>query len=712
MYSPRNELEFARSDTRKTVCSQNIQKTFYLLLTSIFLFIFSLLAEGLADQLPAIVVEDVKINESLTTPSFEKAREKTKHIQGGVNVVYEQEIRNGVTPNLQEVLSLSPGVWARSRFGSDEVRLSIRGSGISQTFNTRGVRLLRDGLPVSEADGNVRTQLIEPLNARYIEVYRGASALEYGGALLGGAINLVSPNARTQDSFPVRFEFGAHEYLRGQVAHGWVMNNGFDVYASLTGIEQNGFRANSEQETVRFYGNSGRRWNHFAETRFHLDLQDNNIELPGSLTKQQLETDPTQANAESLLRNSQRDINMFRLGIQHSVVLGNGAADFGVSYQHLDTRIPLSFAFLEADQNDVSVSGRVTQNRMLGNSVHNFVFGGLAVWGDNEGDRFRYAFADVKGTQSRDDDDRAWGLELFAQDRFALHENTEFIVGAQLIHASRKTSETAISQTGMEGNSVNRSEYYTGVNPRIGFTYQLNSDMQIFGNVSRSFEPPTVTEFSALLDDGSFEILDAQKATTFELGARGKLANLNIDFATYYSRLQDEILNQEDPSVPSGSGETVFSNADNTDHSGIEFGMQGELFPHVNVALSYTYNNFKFDDDNLWGNNELPGIPQHLLRAEIMYQMATGFYFGPTLDYSSDWYVDFANSFKANAYTIFGAKAGYNIGDDLRIFVQAINLDDKKYASNTAIADIADESSSLFNPGLERSVYVGLEWRM
>ena len=517
------------------------------------------------------------------------------------------------------------------------MRLSISGSGNSQKFKTRGVRLLRDGLPISEADGNVRPQLIEPLNARYIEVYRGASALEYGSAFLGGAINLVSPNARTQHSFPLRFETGADEYLRGQIAYGRVMDSGLDAYASLTGIEQNGFRANSEQETVRFYGNAGKRWSDVAETRFHLNLQDNNIELPGSLTKQQLETDPTQANAASLLRNSQRDINLFHIGVQHSVLLEKGTADFGLSYQHLDTRIPLSFAFLEADQNDVSVSSRVTQHRMLGNTLHNLVFGGLAVWGDNEGDRFRYAFADVKGSQSRDDDDRAWGLELFAQDQFAINKNTELIVGTQLIHASRKTSETPISITGAEGDSVNRSEYYTGVNPRIGFTHQFNNDVQFFGNVSRSFEPPTVTEFSALLDNGSFEILDAQKATTFELGMRGMLANLKIDLAAYYSRVQDEILSQEDPSLPSGSNETVFSNANTTEHSGIELGMQGKLVPYLKVAMAYTYNNFKFDDDDLFGNNELPGIPHHILRAEVMVETQSGFYIGPTLDYSSAW---------------------------------------------------------------------------
>ena len=682
-----------------------------LLLISLFV-LNTLQAEESAFQLPSIIIKGRSVDESLTTPSIETAKERVTQIPGGTNVIPEQVIRNGVTPSLQEALSLSPGVFARSRFGSDEVRISIRGSGISQTFNTRGVRLLRDGLPISEADGNVRSQLIDPLNAQYIEVYRGASALEYGSALLGGAINLVSPNARTQSLYPIRFEFGANNYLRGQIAHGWVTDNNLDVYSSFTGIEQNGFRTNSEQETVRYYGNIGKRWHESAETRIHIELQDNNIELPGSLTKQQLETDPTQGNADSVLRNSQRDINMFRISAQHSVLLENGVADFGASVQHLDTRIPLSFAFLEADQNDVSISSRVTQNKIFNNNVHNIVFGGLAVWGDNEGDRFRYAFADVKGTQSRDDDDRAWGVELFAQDRFSLTKNTELVFGAQLIHASRKTSETPISLTGVEGSSVNRSNYYTGFNPRVGFTRQINNELQWFGNVSRSFEPPTVTEASTLLNDGSFEILDAQKATTFELGVRGKAANLNVDIAAYYSRVEDEILSQEDPSLPSGSGETVFSNANNTDHSGIEIGLQGEIIPRLNIAMTYTYNSFKFDNDDSFGNNELPGLPKHLLRAEVMVETESGFYFGPTLDYSSDWYVDFANTFKANAYTLFGAKLGYAFAEDFRIFAQAVNLADKEYASNTAIADMADETSSLFNPGLERSIFFGLELNM
>lgn len=89
-------------------------------------------------------------------------------------------------------MGYSPGVFVQPRFGSGEARLSIRGSGLQRTFHLRGIELLQDGVPVNQADGGGDFQAIEPLSTRYIEVYRGANALTYGAATLGGSINFVS----------------------------------------------------------------------------------------------------------------------------------------------------------------------------------------------------------------------------------------------------------------------------------------------------------------------------------------------------------------------------------------------------------------------------------------------------------------------------------------------------------------------------------------
>lgn len=101
------------------------------------------------------------------------------------------------------MLDFAPGVLIQSRFGAEEARLSIRGSGIQRTFHGRGLWLMQDGMPLNLADGGFDMQAVEPLSANHIEVYRGANALQvYGAATLGGAINFISNTGYTGLAIP------------------------------------------------------------------------------------------------------------------------------------------------------------------------------------------------------------------------------------------------------------------------------------------------------------------------------------------------------------------------------------------------------------------------------------------------------------------------------------------------------------------------------
>src|SRR5690606_12447386 len=121
---------------------------------------------------------------------------------------------------LKDALDFAPGVFVQPRFGAEEARLSIRGSGIQRTFHGRGIKLLQDGVPLNLADGGFDFQAVEPLSSRYVEVYRGANALEYGSTTLGGAINFVSYTGHDASPFTARFELGSFESIRGQISSG------------------------------------------------------------------------------------------------------------------------------------------------------------------------------------------------------------------------------------------------------------------------------------------------------------------------------------------------------------------------------------------------------------------------------------------------------------------------------------------------------------
>ena len=63
---------------------------------------------------------------------------------------------------MRDTLGFSPGVYTQPRYGQ-EVRISIRGSGLSRGFHMRGITLLQDGAPINLADDNGDFQELEPI---------------------------------------------------------------------------------------------------------------------------------------------------------------------------------------------------------------------------------------------------------------------------------------------------------------------------------------------------------------------------------------------------------------------------------------------------------------------------------------------------------------------------------------------------------------------
>ena len=67
--------------------------------------------------------------------------------------------------DIADALGHATGVFIQSRFGAQEARLSIRGSGLQRTFHLRGIQLFQDGIPLNQADGAGDFQSIELLAA-------------------------------------------------------------------------------------------------------------------------------------------------------------------------------------------------------------------------------------------------------------------------------------------------------------------------------------------------------------------------------------------------------------------------------------------------------------------------------------------------------------------------------------------------------------------
>lgn len=662
---------------------------------------------GSAPSQPDPAASQAPIEEVVVTGKrLEEAREMLRSVPGGTSFIDARAFRDGAVISSRDVLDFAPGVFAQSRFGNAETRISIRGSGISQTFGVRGVRFLRDGLPLNDADGFFNSELVEPLTAQYVEVYRGANALEFGSSTLGGAINFVSHTGRTAPALMLRLAGGSNDQIRPQLATGLELGDKWDVFASFSGLYQDGFRGHSEEEASRAFVNLGYRHNEGAETRLRVSFEDSDLELPGALTLAQLKADPEQPNAFWASRESARNQEVLRVELQHTQRFSpDNELSVMAFYEIGDFFHPLPFFVQADDPRDIGISLRQDIGFSLLGRDSRFVWGARAAYGDDDSDRYAPAGGGEKGPLIRVAEDEALAIEGFFETRLALGEALDLNIGLQLTHAERET-ETSF------GAGLNAEENYFGASPKIGVTFDLSDAVQLFANLSRSFEPPTNIEFA----DASAGILDDQTATTIEIGSRGGWGPIQWDIAAFHAWVDDEILTVELPPLPSGDFATA--NAGDTLHSGVEVGLSGELpldwlgEDRLEAQVTYTYNRFVFDGDPAFGDNDLPGLPQHFGKAEIAYAWGDRLRLAVNLEAADAYYVDFRNTLKAPSYAILGARLNVGITERLSVFVEGRNLEDDAFvATASLLPDAAGGDASVFNPGLTRAVFAGVEAR-
>ena len=108
-----------------------------------------------------------------------------------------------------------PGVVVATRTNpSQDVRIAVRGFGSRSSFGVRSVRILRDGMPLTNADGQTPLDYLDLETVGRIEVIRGTAASLYGNAS-GGVIDIRSADAPADGvAAQLRSEGGSYETSR------------------------------------------------------------------------------------------------------------------------------------------------------------------------------------------------------------------------------------------------------------------------------------------------------------------------------------------------------------------------------------------------------------------------------------------------------------------------------------------------------------------
>jgi len=660
---------------------------------------------------PNINVSEKKIPISLTQPNKELATEEINQVAGGVNIIDSEVIREGRLANFQDSLGLAAGVFVQSRFGAEESRLSIRGSGLQRTFHGRGIKLMQDGIPTNLADGGFDFPGIDPYATDYIQVYRGANALQYGASNLGGAINFISRTGYTAPKFEARSEVGSFGFYKLGLSSAGVSGD-WDYFVTLNRYGQQGYRDDSQQQAERLSANVGYRIADNIETRFFAGYINSDSELPSTLSKLDLRNNPRKSNFIPGQGVNQRDTNIWRLANKTVWQWQNTQLELGAYYANKELFHPIidlgflgpfapTLGVIDQKTDDYGIYARLSKQAKLFGKDNDFIVGMSPTYGETKDRRYRN-FNATRGPLTNEFNLTAYNYELFAENRLHLNSNLTLNIGLQYAYSKRIAEDKLIAVTGDESFKQSFSQY----NPKIGLIYQLEPSTQLFANISRTFEPPS---FGEMVNIRPPQPLKAQDGITYEIGSRGNSQFVDWDIALYHSRLNNELLQIALNNYPNFANFTV--NANRTKHSGLEMGMTARLPAMLEWRHSLLVNDFRFDDDEVYGNSRLPGIPKILLRAELMYRQ-NGFYAGPTVELSPERYaVDFAQTLYADSYTVLGFRAGQQVNQQLSWFIDARNLTDKKYAPTSGVVRAATANQAIFYPGDGSAVYAGLQWR-
>ncbi|MCQ8242243.1 TonB-dependent receptor family protein [Rhizosaccharibacter radicis] len=626
-------------------------------------------------------------------------RARLREVPGGTSVVDQALVQKGRVFTSQDILAFQPGVYAQSSGGGDGLKISIRGSGLQTGTNyfRQGIYILFDGLPVT-GPGGTPYELFEPLGLDYTAVLRGANAFNVGSVDLGGAIDYHTKTGYTSLPAEARYEFGSFGYQKEQLSSGKVVG-ALDYYVSLTNSYRTGYQDQTRATSTGVVANLGYQITPDISTRFYLRYRQTQNEYPGFLTSTQIAKDPTVAQApysQGYYGSNRIQPGSTWVGNKTSFRLDDRSKlDVGFVYHNYPIDIRSTNFDAVWGYDDVTASAQYTRRDDLFGHDSNTTIGFFStthVHGFQEtrariltGSLAKVPFgallrrADYEGSDNNlhiGNDTNIWrGLWLTS--------------GLSTLYARRAAYLTYPVQTGP-------SLYKESLDlaPRGGLRYVLTPHIQLYGNVSRTVEPPNDWEFltgptyaSGPLTglNASAKKLRNETALTWEIGTSGQAWNNEWSVSYYHSDVRNELLNVS-TAASLATGAVTYGNASPTTHQGVETSLDTTLWRRGHTRLwlrqSYTFSQFNYKHDVQLGSNQLPGIPRHFYQGEIRLDLPGGFYGAFNAQVSSSIPIDYANTDYTRPYHIFGATIGYDDAPRGRqVFVNFQNIADKHYAA-------------------------------
>ncbi|MBV6522562.1 MAG: Vitamin B12 transporter BtuB [Gemmatimonadaceae bacterium] len=620
--------------------------------------------------------------------------------------------------NFTELLFGIPGLTVFTRFNpTQDPRVAIRGFGARSAFGIRGVRVLRDGIPLTLADGQTAVDFLDIETVGAAEVLRGSAGALYGNSS-GGVVDLRTPpppDSGTRTQFRT---FSAASVVRGSLYAG---------VATPLGRWQ--------AVATRNYGDGPRMYSAFSNASYFLDgrwssggtewqaqvtrYDSPRAQNPGAVTKAEVDTAYSAADPTNVTRKASKAVHQTLASLSARRAFGAANVAASVFAGARDLYNPQPFAIVAFDRATRGGSLRAQYER-AGRLPLRFS-GGVDIMAQSD-DRRNYencaglsgasrpisrcpASSD-RGAVTIDQRERVSSLGMFG--RAELQLLTSLSASAALRSDQTRFSVLDRRPVGA-GGRVAPSRTLGAVTPMVGLNWRPRPLASFYLNFAESFETPTTTELANQPDGqgGLNRELQPQHGRTYEAGAKGALASrLRFDLAIYSVRTTDELIPFE---VPNSDGRRFFRNAGATSRHGAELALGTDAGPFT-IGGSWTALRYVYDDYVVLGTSftgkRVPGVAPVVWSASVATRAKWGVV-AMEWQHAGRTHADDANRSFADAYTLMNVRAGLRWGTRFGIEPSAgiDNAFDRHYAANI-VTNAA--RSRYFEPGTGRLFWIGL----
>jgi iron complex outermembrane receptor protein len=624
--------------------------------------------------------------------------------------------------SLDETLSLIPGLSVSNRNNpSQDPRISIRGFGARSAFGVRGIRVLRDGLPLTLPDGQTPVDYLDLESVGRVEVMRGSASSLYGNAG-GGVVDL-----RTSDPLPVPVSGEARLWTgsfgtRRIVGKTGGAANGFSYQGNVARTESDGYREYSRQRTTNGFARLSLDAGGGSYALDWLGLNTPLAQNPGSLTRAQFDADPRMADPLSIRKAARKEVTQSQLGLTGRRGFTRGEVEASAYAGTRSLFNPLTFGIVDVGRAISGGNVRGTVPLTLLGTNHRLTAGvELQLQNDL---RLNYTNcnnippptvptatcpdpASERGSVTLNQREIISSIGSYLRDEMDLGERYT-LTGAARADAVRFEVKDRLIDAINPDDSGRRPLH--AISPMVGFLARLSPLQSAYANISTAFETPTATELGNQPSGaaGINRELKPQKSLTYEVGLKGvRASGWQYNAALFATRVQDELIPYD---IPASGGRRYFRNAGRTSRRGVELGT-GVTAGAFDLGGAYTYANYRFVDFTVdtahYAGHRIPGIPRQTFQASASARSVVGILVTEAT-VADRMFVNDANSESSPGYAIFNARfvSVASMGlSGAEITLGAQNIFNRKYVSSV---NVNAAGGKFYEPGSQRSIYVGV----